>query len=81
MRILLHSVFGVQFLLGIGAFWSRKTTAQAPQPMPVMVSLTVIHTVVGALLFAVSILTILLCYRLVPRGGEVAVSSLGQVAV
>jgi hypothetical protein len=41
----------------------------------------VIHTVVGALLFAVSILTILLTYRLVPRGGEVAVSSRGQVAV
>jgi hypothetical protein len=81
MRILLHSVFGVQFLLGIGAYWSRIATAQAPQPMPVMVSLTVIHTVVGALLFAVSILTILLCYRLVPRGGEFAVSSRRQVVV
>jgi cytochrome c oxidase assembly protein subunit 15 len=81
MRILLHSVFGLQFLLGIGAYWSRIATAQAPQPMPVMVALTVIHTVVGALLFAVSILTILLCYRLVPRSGEVAVSSRGQVAV
>jgi cytochrome c oxidase assembly protein subunit 15 len=54
MRILLHSVFGLQFLLGIG---------------------------VGALLFAVSILTILLCYRLVPRAGEVAVSSEGRVTV
>jgi heme A synthase len=81
MRILLHSVFGLQFLLGIGAYWSRLVTAHALQPMPVMVSLTVIHTVVGALLFAVSILTILLTYRLVPRGGEVAVSSRGQVAV
>ena len=81
MRILLHSVFGLQFLLGIGAYWSRIATAQAPQPMPIMVSLTVIHTVVGAFLFAVSILTILLCYRLVPRSGEVAVSSRGQVAV
>lgn len=80
-RILLHSFFGLQFLLGIGAYWSRVTTADAPQPMPIMVALTVIHTVVGALLFAVSILTILLCYRLVPRGGEVAVSSRGQVAV
>jgi heme A synthase len=81
MRILLHSVFGLQFLLGIGAYWSRLVTAHALQPMPIMVSLTVIHTVVGALLFAVSILTILLTYRLVPRGGEVAVSSRGQVAV
>lgn len=78
-RILLHSVFGVQFLLGLGAFWARSSTADAPQPMPVMVTLTVIHTVVGALLFAVSIFTILLCYRLVPRGREVAVPSEGQV--
>jgi cytochrome c oxidase assembly protein subunit 15 len=81
MRILLHSVFGLQFLLGIGAYWSRISTADAPQPMRVMVVLTVTHTVVGALLFAVSILTILLCYRLVPRAGEVPVSSEGRVTV
>jgi len=81
MRILLHSVFGLQFLLGIGAYWSRISTADAPQPMRVMVILTVTHTVVGALLLAVSILTILLCYRLVPRAGEVPVSSEGRVTV
>jgi cytochrome c oxidase assembly protein subunit 15 len=81
MRILLHSVFGLQFLLGIGAYWSRIATAEAPQPMPLMVTLTVTHTVVGALLFAISILTILLCYRLVPRQREVAVSSQGRVTV
>ena len=81
MRILLHSVFGLQFLLGIGAYWSRIATAEAPQPMPLMVTLTVTHTVVGALLFAVSILTILLCYRLVPRQREVAVSSQRRVTV
>jgi cytochrome c oxidase assembly protein subunit 15 len=81
MRILLHSIFGLQFLLGIGAYWSRISTADAPQPMRVMVVLTVTHTVVGALLFAVSILTILLCYRLVPRAGEVPVSSEGRVTV
>jgi cytochrome c oxidase assembly protein subunit 15 len=81
MRILLHSVFGLQFLLGIGAYWSRIATADAPQPMRAMIVLTVTHTVVGALLFAVSILTILFCYRLVPRAGEVAVSSEGPVTV
>lgn len=81
MRILLHAVFGLQFLLGIGAYWSRIATADAAQPMRVMIVLTVTHTVVGALLFAVSILTILLCYRLVPRAGEVAVSSEGPVTV
>ena len=71
-RILLHAIFGIQFLLGLLAYWSRRTTAEAPQPMPVMVWLTVIHTVVGAILFAFSVLVVLMCYRLVPRGGEVA---------
>ena len=78
-RILLHAIFGTQFLLGFGAYWSRLSTADAPQPMPVMVSLTVIHTVVGAILFAFSILIVLLCYRLVPRGGEVADAAARQV--
>lgn len=74
-RILLHSIFGVQFLLGLLAYWSRLSTADAPQPMPVMVWLTVTHTVVGAILFAFSVLVALLCYRLVPRGGEVAAAA------
>ncbi|HYL83214.1 MAG TPA: COX15/CtaA family protein [Candidatus Angelobacter sp.] len=71
-RILLHAIFGAQFLLGLLAYWSRLTTADAPQPMPVMVTLTVVHTVVGAILFAFSVLVVLLCYRLIPRGREVA---------
>jgi cytochrome c oxidase assembly protein subunit 15 len=80
-RVLLHAIFGLQFLLGFGAYWSRLSTADAPQPMPVMVTLTVIHTVVGAILLAFSILIVLLCYRLVPRRGEVAATSAGQVSV
>jgi cytochrome c oxidase assembly protein subunit 15 len=78
-RILLHAIFGTQFLLGLAAYWSRLTTADAPQPMPVMVTLTVIHTVVGAILFAFSVLVALMCYRLVPRGREVAAASPRQV--
>jgi len=78
-RILLHVIFGTQFLLGFAAYWSRLSTAEAPQPMPVMVSLTVIHTVVGAILFAFSILIVLMCYRLVPRGTEVADAAARQV--
>lgn len=74
-RILLHAIFGTQFLLGLLAYWSRLTTADAPQPMPVMVWLTVIHTVVGAILFAFSVLVVLMCYRLVPRGREVAAAA------
>ncbi len=71
-RILLHSIFGTQFLLGIGAWWSRLSTADAPQPMPVMVALTVAHTVVGALTFACAVVVTLLCYRLMPRSREQA---------
>jgi heme A synthase len=78
-RVMLHAIFGTQFLLGFGAYWSRLSTADAPQPMPVMVSLTVIHTVVGAILFAFSILIVLMCFRLVPRGGEVADAATRQV--
>jgi cytochrome c oxidase assembly protein subunit 15 len=78
-RILLHAIFGAQFLLGFGAYWSRLSTMDAPQPMPVMVWLTVIHTVVGAILFAFSILIVLLCYRLIPRGKEVEAATPRQV--
>jgi cytochrome c oxidase assembly protein subunit 15 len=78
-RILLHAIFGTQFLLGLGAYWSRLTTADAPQPMPVMVTLTVIHTVAGAILFAFSVLVVLMCYRLIPRGSEVAATAPRQV--
>jgi heme a synthase len=78
-RILLQAIFGTQFLLGFGAWWSRLSTADAPQPMPVMVTLTVVHTVVGALLFAFSILVVLICYRIVPRGREVAATTQRQV--
>ena len=80
-RILLHAIFGTQFLLGFGAWWSRVSTADAPQPMPVMVTLTVIHTVVGALLFALSVIVVLVCYRLVPRSRELAAPASRQVTV
>ena len=69
-RVLLHSIVGLQILLGIAALWTRISTADAPQPMPLMVAATVVHTVVGATLFAASIVTVLLCYRLVPRKRE-----------
>jgi cytochrome c oxidase assembly protein subunit 15 len=80
-RMLLHSIFGIQFLLGFGAYWSRLATVNAPQPMPVMVLLTVTHTVVGALLFAFSVLVVLMCYRIVPRGRAVEAPTQHQVTV
>jgi heme A synthase len=78
-RMMLHAIFGIQFLLGFGAYWSRLSTLEAPGPAPVMVLLTVTHTVVGALLFAFSVLIVLICYRIVPRGRQVAAANQRQV--
>ena len=78
-RGLLHAIFGTQFLLGFGAYWARLESLKAG-PTSATVILTVIHTVVGALLFAFSILVVLLCFRLVPRRREAAVAATSQVA-
>ena len=74
-RVWLHMIVGIQILLGLTALWARVQGAGDPQPMPFMVFSTVVHTVVGAILFATSILTVLLCYRLVPRDREVLLAT------
>jgi heme a synthase len=79
-RGMLHSIFGIQFLLGFGAYWARLA-AEKSGPSSATVWLTVTHTVVGALLFALSILIVLICYRLVPRGSEVPAAAPGEVPV
>ncbi|MBZ5701451.1 MAG: COX15/CtaA family protein [Acidobacteriia bacterium] len=81
VRLLLHSIFGVQFVLGLAAWWSRLTTADAPQPMLRMIVLTVTHTVAGALTFACAVAVVLLCYRLVPRGGEAVEARRAEAAL
>jgi cytochrome c oxidase assembly protein subunit 15 len=79
-RGLLHAIFGVQFLLGFGAYWARLEGMKTG-PTSATVLLTVAHTVIGALLFAFSVLIVLICFRLVPRRGELAAASSSQVAV
>jgi heme a synthase len=70
-RTLLHAIVGLQIVLGLVALWTRINAAGDPQPLPPVVISTVVHTVVGAVLFATSIATVVVCYRLVPRKREV----------
>jgi cytochrome c oxidase assembly protein subunit 15 len=64
---LLHVLIGMQLLLGVAAWWSRSYSADFPQPIPVMVSFTVIHTVLGALVLGFTVLLTIVCHRLVAR--------------
>ena len=70
VRAWLHSIFGLQFLLGFGAYWGRLASEKTG-PTSATVWLTVTHTVIGALLFAFSVFVVLTCWRLVLRSGEV----------
>jgi cytochrome c oxidase assembly protein subunit 15 len=72
---LLHILIGVQLLLGGGAWWSRIYAARFPQPIAVMVTLTVVHTVTGALLLAMALMTTLVSYRMLRPGTSLVRSS------
>jgi heme A synthase len=77
-RGLLHAIFGIQLLLGFGAYWARLESLKVG-PTSATVILTVAHTVLGALLFAFSILIVLMCFRLVSRSREVAATAPSRV--
>jgi heme a synthase len=63
---LLVATFG-QVFLGVAAYMSRVATADYPQPMPVMVGLTVAHVALGALTMALSVLLAIQVHRHVRR--------------
>jgi hypothetical protein len=73
-RGLLHAIFGMQFLLGFGAYWARLESMKVGATSATVI-LTVAHTVLGAVLFAFSILIVLLCFRLVPGSREAAAAA------
>ena len=81
LRILLHyagnrelrlgalTLLGITFcqvFLGIAAFMTRIAYADAIQPMPLMVTFTVLHVAVGALTMASSVVLAILVRRNVP---------------
>jgi cytochrome c oxidase assembly protein subunit 15 len=87
MRILLHyarnpelrtsavvliTITLTQVFLGVGAFMTRIAYADAPQPMPLMITFTVLHVAVGALTLAASVVLAILVRR--NLGERVAVS-------
>ncbi len=53
----------VQVFLGIAAYMSRVAYADAVQPMPIMVSFTVLHVAVGALTMASTVVLAILTRR------------------
>jgi cytochrome c oxidase assembly protein subunit 15 len=78
MRILLHyarnselrtaavaliTITLTQVFLGVGAFMARIAYADAVQPMPLMVTFTVLHVAVGALTLAASVVMAILVRR------------------
>jgi cytochrome c oxidase assembly protein subunit 15 len=63
----LLSITFLQVFLGIAAYMSRLTTADAPQPMPVMVGFTVAHVATGALTLASSVILAIQVFRHVRR--------------
>jgi heme a synthase len=67
----LHILIGLQLVLGAAAWWSRVYAASFPQPIAVMVTLTVVHVVTGALVLVSTVLVTLVCYRLIRPVGEV----------
>jgi cytochrome c oxidase assembly protein subunit 15 len=76
----LHILIGVQLLLGAGAWWSRVYAARFPQPITIMVTLTVVHTVTGALLLATTLITALVTHRMLRSASTVASSTSEQIA-
>jgi cytochrome c oxidase assembly protein subunit 15 len=65
----------VQVFLGIASYMARIATSDAPQPMPVMVWLTVAHVAVGATAMSGSVIFAIQVLRNVTPSSEVKVMS------
>jgi cytochrome c oxidase assembly protein subunit 15 len=75
--MLLLSLTFSQVFLGLGAYMSRIATADAPQPMPVMVWFTVAHVAAGSLAFGAAVALALVVYR-DPRPADAALGHGGM---
>jgi len=69
LRVVSLALIGITFtqvFLGIAAYMTRIAYADAVQPMPLMVTFTVLHVAVGALTMAASVALAILVRRNVP---------------
>lgn len=73
--VLLHSFFGIQFLLGLAAWWAMTRLWDSAQPTLLYVILTVAHVLGGALTLASSVLLTMYCFRLIRPAAAVAAGS------
>jgi cytochrome c oxidase assembly protein subunit 15 len=79
--ISLLAITFAQVFLGIAAFMSRVAYADAVQPMPLMVTFTVVHVAVGALTMAASVALAILVRRNIPAPArEFALSGAARVS-
>jgi heme a synthase len=72
--IWLHLFFGIQVLLGLAAWSAVLSAKDAPQPLPLYVTLTVAHVLGGALTLAASTVLMLRAYRLTQPETQMAES-------
>jgi heme a synthase len=68
----LLSITFFQVFLGIGAYVARMATADAPQPMPLMVWFTVAHVAVGSLAFGAAVVLAMVTRQTQPMEAELA---------
>ncbi len=61
-----------QVFLGIGAYMARVATADAPQPMPMMVWFTVAHVAAGSLAFGAAVVLAMVSRQTHPMEAELA---------
>jgi cytochrome c oxidase assembly protein subunit 15 len=61
--VLLLSITFAQIFLGVAAYMTRIATVDAVQPMPLMVTFTVLHVATGALTLAASVILAILVRR------------------
>jgi len=65
----------LQLALGAAALWARIEARAFPQPMPLLVGITVAHVVLGAMTLASAVILGICAFRVLKPAGELALDS------